>query len=133
MNKSMGLSVVVLLLVGVGVSRLKYEVVFLRKKLQSLNHETEQCLDNIKILEAEWSYLNNPERLKKLAEKYLPDMKPIGVKQFTSYNKIIHGELIATERESTTQKSEVKAEKPKQVMPKKSALDSFLSQAIVGG
>ncbi len=78
-----------MIVVGIGVSRVKYEVVFLRKNLKHMINETEQCLDDIKILGAEWSYLNNPDRLKKLSEKYIPDMKPIENNQIMRYNKIM--------------------------------------------
>lgn len=114
MNKAMVVSVILLVLVGIGVSRMKYEVVFLRRNLKILAEETKQCLDNIKVLEAEWSYLNNPKRLKTLAEKYLPEMKPIGIKQVMSYNKVISSDLTATKKENH------------------SAFDSLLEQAIGG-
>lgn len=99
MNKSIVISVVLLVLIGIGVSRIKYEVVFLRKTVKTLATETEKSMDNIKVLEAEWSYLNSPERLKKLANKYLPEMKPIGVGQVMLYNKIIGSDLVATKTE----------------------------------
>ena len=89
MNKAVVISVISLILIGIGVSRVKYEVVFLRKNLKSMIKETEQCMDDIKILGAEWSCLNNPERLKKLCNKYIPEMKSVENKQIMSYNKII--------------------------------------------
>jgi hypothetical protein len=55
-----------------------------------MNEEIEKLEDDIKIYTAEWSYLNDPKRLKMLAAKYLKNMKPmekgqiISLKEFTS-------------------------------------------------
>lgn len=89
MNKSIIISLVALVLIGIGVSRVKYEVVFLRKNLNSTQREIEQCSDDLKVLGAEWSYLNNPQRLKKLCEKHLKFMKPIENSQVISYDEIV--------------------------------------------
>ena len=89
MNKSLVISLIAIILVGVGVSRVKYEVVFLRKNLRNTQTEIEQCIDDIKVLGAEWSYLNSPKRLKKLCEKHLKLMKPIDNTQIMSYDKLI--------------------------------------------
>ncbi|MDR1488269.1 MAG: hypothetical protein LBI26_00790 [Holosporales bacterium] len=89
MNKGIALSIVILLIIGVGVSRLKYEVVSLRGKFGVIKAENEKYGDDIKILNAEWSYLNNPERLKQLAKKHLPLMKPLNNSQIISYDRIV--------------------------------------------
>lgn len=89
MNKSLIISLIVLIFVGIGVSRVKYEVVFLRKSLNETNSKIEKCQDDMRVLGAEWSYLNDPKRLRKLCEKYLPAMKPMENTQVVSYNKII--------------------------------------------
>lgn len=133
MNKTIVISVIFLVLVGIGVSRIKYEVVFLRKTLRTLTKETEKCMDNIKVLEAEWSYLNRPERLKKLANKYLPDMKPVSLKQVMVYNKVIGSDLVATKvqtpldtenRKKTDSKAHLKPGKLK------SAFAALLDKAV---
>ena len=87
MNKNFVLSAIGLILLGIGVSRIKYEVVFLRKHLKHLESEIGRISDDIKVYGAEWSYLNNPKRLKKLAEKYLPKLKPMSNKQVLSYKE----------------------------------------------
>ena len=89
MNKSVVISLLFLILIGVGVSIVKYEVVFLRKKLNTIEKEIETCNDDLKVLGAEWSYLNDPKRLKTLCEKYLKTMKPIENNQIMSYDKVI--------------------------------------------
>ncbi len=99
MNNGFIISIIVLILMGVGLSRVKYEVVFLKKTLKTLNADIEESMDNIKVLNAEWSFLNSPKRLKKLASKYLPDMKPIGIDQVMVYNKIIDSDLVVDEKQ----------------------------------
>jgi hypothetical protein len=101
MNKTIILSVITIIIAGICVSRIKYEVVFLKKTLKTLDKELEKCNDNIKILNAEWGCLNNPKRLKKLVGKYFPDMKPVGYTQVIRYKDIIEGNLIVTNNTSS--------------------------------
>jgi hypothetical protein len=86
-NKAIVVSLFVLILVGICVSRVKYEVVFLRKSLEGINKEMEKCSDDIKIYSAEWSYLNTPQRLKALCGKYLKNLKPLENNQLISYEQ----------------------------------------------
>ncbi len=63
-----------LLLLGAsyGLYKLSYEVEALERKLVSLNRELMDSQRSIRVLEAEWSYLNRPENLQELAYRYLP-------------------------------------------------------------
>ncbi len=133
MNKSIVIFVIFLVLVGGGVSRLKYEVVFLRKTLKTLTKETEKCMDNIKVLEAEWSYLNRPDRLKKLATKYLPDMKPVSLKQVMLYNSVISSDLVSTKVQlSLDTKNNKRPNTEANIKSKKlnSSFDSLLDKVV---
>jgi cell division protein FtsL len=100
MNKSIIFAVLAVIFVGIGVSRIKYEVVFLRKSLKNLDDEIEKSQDSIKVLTAEWGCLNNPSRLKKLASKYLPEMKSVGNSQIVRYKDIVEGRLTVTNNSS---------------------------------
>ena len=53
---------------------------------KQINHERYQ----IKILNAEWEFLNRPERLRKLVEYYFDELRliPISPQNFTSYDRI---------------------------------------------
>jgi hypothetical protein len=91
MNRAIVISLSILILIGIGVSRIKYEVVFLRKNLQEINKELDKCLDDIKVYTAEWSYLNTPQRLKALSTKYLKNMKPLENNQIINYERFTKG------------------------------------------
>ncbi|MDR0630708.1 MAG: hypothetical protein LBF70_01595 [Holosporales bacterium] len=88
LNRSTIISLTALVLLGIGVSRIKYEVLFLRKTLKNSEKELERLRDNFNVLSAEWSYLNAPKRLKKLCEKYLKDMRPIENSQIMNYSNL---------------------------------------------
>jgi len=62
---------------------IKYQVRELEDKLASLETELTQSQETIHVLKAEWSYLNRPERLTELAQRYL-DLVPMGPSQMTS-------------------------------------------------
>jgi hypothetical protein len=85
---------VCLILIGGGVMRIKYEVVFLRKVLKDLESELERSTDSLNILQAEWSYLNDPSRLEKLSEKYLKDMRPTENSQIINCNDLDSGVFV---------------------------------------
>ncbi|OFW82631.1 MAG: hypothetical protein A2018_07950 [Alphaproteobacteria bacterium GWF2_58_20] len=48
-----------------------YRVQSLGRELRQIKAETLSVEENIRILEAEWAYVNNPDRLRELAGKYL--------------------------------------------------------------
>jgi hypothetical protein len=87
-NKSTLISLGALILIGMGVLRTKYEVVFLRKTLRDLEIELEKSTESLNILSAEWSYLNDPSRLEKLCEKYLKGMRPTENSQVIRYEDL---------------------------------------------
>ena len=63
-----------LLLAGalsVGLFSIKYQVQDLEQELTSLNTSIYRERQSIHVLKAEWSYLNNPERLAGLARRHL--------------------------------------------------------------
>ena len=55
----------------------KYEVRDLEDQLAALEHDLVQSQETIHVLKAEWSYLNRPDRLAELANRYL-DLVPMG-------------------------------------------------------
>jgi cell division protein FtsL len=61
----------------------KYEVRDLEDQLAALEGELVQSQESIHVLKAEWSYLNRPDRLTELAERYL-DLVPMGPAQMST-------------------------------------------------
>ena len=71
------------LFVGFVLFKVKYEVVALEQKLVHSLQQIKQEEGNIHILKAEWSHLNEPKRLQKLAETFL-DIRPMKTEQIAS-------------------------------------------------
>lgn len=63
---------------------MKNRVQDLEKELSRINKTISEDLKTIHILKAEWSHLNNPERLRNLAEKH-SDLNPVKAEQIISY------------------------------------------------
>ena len=58
-------------LLGFGSMIMKNQVQNLEKQLNIINTNIREDIKTIHILKAEWSHLNNPSRLKKLATKHI--------------------------------------------------------------
>ena len=66
----------------------------LEKELAQINRDIENDMRDIHILEADWSELNNPERLKVLAAQYI-SLDFIKPEQIINYSALpLEGELI---------------------------------------
>jgi cell division protein FtsL len=83
MQRSTVFFFIVALVVGFILFKVKYEVVDIEVQLAETVKQIEQEKGNIHILKAEWSHLNEPQRLQKLAEKYL-DIIPIKTEQISA-------------------------------------------------
>ena len=59
-----------------------------REKLSSVTKEVENEKEAIRVFSAEWSYLNQPQRLEMLAKKYL-DTKSMHISQFVDVDSIV--------------------------------------------
>ena len=65
----------------------KYQVQDLEQELVDLNKSIIKERQSIHVLNAEWSHLNNPERLGVLAKRHL-GMKPVEPNQMISFSAI---------------------------------------------
>ncbi len=63
------------LALSIGVFRITYQVDELEKELHSLNKDILNEQETIHILKAEWSYLNDPNRLEALAKRHLKELQ----------------------------------------------------------
>ena len=59
-------------------------------RVEVINKQIDHERHQIKILNAEWEFLNRPERLRKLVEYYFDELRliPISPQNFTSYDRI---------------------------------------------
>jgi cell division protein FtsL len=55
----------------VGLFQVKYKVYNLKRDLSEINRQLAADRSSIRVLKAEWAYLNKPERVEKLASKHL--------------------------------------------------------------
>lgn len=58
-----------------------------RQKLAEIGANTRKQEESLRVLQAEWSYLNQPERLEKLSQKYL-GLVPLQGRQFAKASDI---------------------------------------------
>lgn len=58
-------------LIGVGTYWISHEVERLERRYASIQSEILDEQESIHVFQAEWSYLNSPARIEKLAKKYL--------------------------------------------------------------
>jgi hypothetical protein len=62
--------VVVLVLLGIGLFQVKYNVQTKERELREVRRQIETNLSAIHVLDAEWSYLNDPLRLADLTRRH---------------------------------------------------------------
>jgi hypothetical protein len=72
---------------GFGVYELKLQVQGLEQRLAGANREILADEEAIHVLKAEWSYLNEPDRIEALARKYLA-LVPLTGSQFGSSDEL---------------------------------------------
>jgi len=72
---------------GVGLYFLKHKVREQEARLVEVNAEILREQEAIHVLKAEWSYLNDPARLRALSEKFL-SMKVVSPSQVATFNSL---------------------------------------------
>ena len=70
-----------------GLYSMKYEVQRLESKLLTLNSQLAAEREATQVFRAEWSYLNSPERLEKLALRHL-DLIPVSVHRMAAVSRL---------------------------------------------
>jgi len=72
---------------GTGLFLLKYQVQAEERHLRELRKDIASTEQSIHVLKAEWSYLNDPLRLREQAERHL-SMRPMRANQMVSIDSI---------------------------------------------
>ena len=83
MQRSTTIFFILALIGGFILFKVKYEVVDIEQRLVQIEQQISREKETIHILKAEWSHLNEPQRLQKLAEKYL-DIIPMKTEQIAA-------------------------------------------------
>lgn len=73
--------------VGYAVYHLKYEVARKERVLTQLNRQILADQESMQVLKAEWSFLNQPQRIEETARTHL-GLEPLTVKQITKIASI---------------------------------------------
>ncbi len=104
--------------IGVGLFFIKHEVKEQEARLAELNREIQRNQEAIHVLKAEWSYLNDPARLRQLSEKYL-GMKPMAPAQVATLDTLPRddGPAYAAEPAPAAPKAPVAVAKAEPVKP----------------
>ncbi len=72
-------------LVTIALLLISYQVQRLENELEKLEREAIAQQEEIHVLNAEWSFLNRPERLARLAERHL-QLAPVAPRQMISFS-----------------------------------------------
>ena len=86
-SATLALWVTLTFLLGSGLLVMKNQVQTLENRLVSINKGIEDDIKTIHILQAEWSHLNSPSRLRKLAEKHI-SLNPVRAEQIINYSAL---------------------------------------------
>jgi len=78
--------------IGVGLFLVKHEVKDQERRLTALNAEIRNNQESVHVLRAEWAYLNDPTRLRTLAERHL-GMHPVQPTQMASLDAVLRDGL----------------------------------------
>jgi hypothetical protein len=111
-------TLVILITVAIAGSvlfQIKYSVIDFEQRNNHAKRSIQETQESLHILKAEWAHLNDPNRLKLLAEKYLPHLKPIRGSQIIHIN---HVEMTSKNKTPESQNYD------------KKQLDSFLSKEL---
>jgi cell division protein FtsL len=79
---------IVIVMFSITISaHVKNSVYKMENELKQITTQNIKDAENIHILDAEWSTLNNPTRLRKLAKNHI-DLKPIKAEQIINYSAL---------------------------------------------
>lgn len=75
------LAVIALVGSAVYAYSIKYQTSYRAEQIAKTKIEIKAERDAIAVLRADWAFMTRPERLQPLADKYLPELKPVQVTQ----------------------------------------------------
>lgn len=81
------LVIAALVLAAAYVYRIKFDSTVQAERLAKLRTEVRRERDKIAVLRAQWSELDSPERIERLAKRFLK-LKPVAATQFDSFDHL---------------------------------------------
>lgn len=91
---------------GANLMRVSHGVQHAKKEIIKLDRSISQEEEAIRLLEAEWAYLNDPERLEKLAAGYL-GLQPAAPEQLVSNVNVLDEKLLTEDVTQASQESAI--------------------------
>ncbi|WCR53495.1 MAG: Cell division protein FtsL [Wolbachia endosymbiont of Ctenocephalides orientis wCori] len=82
------ISIITFFLSVIVLFQVKLHTQSLNRELIKIKNEINLARNDMQVLQAEWSYLNNPKRLAKLAERYLKNNSLILTNQIKNLDSI---------------------------------------------
>jgi hypothetical protein len=67
--------------------RTKYDTLYLAEQVRKMRNQIAAEKDGIAVLKAEWQYLNKPDRVQILADKFT-DLQPFSIRQVVRWSDI---------------------------------------------
>jgi hypothetical protein len=80
--------VCVFIAAAVHVYKIKFDSTVQAERVARLRVEINRERDTIASLRAEWSKLDTPARIQQLAQRHLPNLKPVDPLQFDNFNNL---------------------------------------------
>ncbi|MCE9650863.1 MAG: hypothetical protein K8R18_14680 [Parvibaculum sp.] len=76
--------VVAVIALSIGLYDIKYRAEAAEKRAERIERDIASEQEGIRVLRAEWSYLNQPERIQELAKRYT-ELEPLKASQIGSF------------------------------------------------
>jgi cell division protein FtsL len=103
------------------IYQVKYETRALDAEIATIGKDIEAERDAIAVLRAEWSLLNRPERIERLAKKHL-QLAPSDPRQLVTVDSVTNSDFDRLKAEpQAAQQADAKQAAPQQAAPKQSA------------
>lgn len=79
--------IILIVAMATGMFIIKNEVIALEKELAEVNAQIVTDQKELHVLKAEWTHLNDPNRIRQLGERYA-HLKPVRAEQIISFSSI---------------------------------------------
>ncbi len=87
MNLRILINMVCVVVLATGLYLVKYSVQNVQRDVVTLKHQLASEKESLHLLNAEWAYLNRPDRLRQLADRHL-ELVPLDTRQIDQMNAI---------------------------------------------